>query len=461
MLQTVWEEFLKIVKQEAGSQVVETWLKAVVLERWDSFEKTVYIHPPNVFVKQWIRSNYLQLFQTHLSRLLHVDSLKVVFVDGQPEQQEKKSEISTHIIPAQLIKQTPERRSESIVTYSAPKKKGNINKAYQFDTFVVGSNNQLAYAAANAITEKLGKLYNPLFIYGNSGLGKTHLLHAIGNGIRAKHKKAEVLYQTADRFVSEFINSIRFDKVHQFQSKYRSVDVLLIDDVQFISNKEQTQEAFFHIFNALYDANKQIVFSSDTYPANMQGLAERMRSRLEWGLVTDIQPPSIETKIAILKRKAELNNEPLDDECAAFIADCVNSNIRELEGALIRVLAFASLTKQAITLELAQKVLQRPKQERTVVIDFEKIATSVCKHYECSLQELRSNSRNKQLSHVRHITMYLCKRLTTKSLRDISFFLHRKDHSTILHGITKIQEEIENNEQFAHAITQLEQEIGR
>ena len=412
-------------------------------------------------MQQWVQSKYVTLIQTHLSRLLHVDQLRVCFIEPQSVTEEKKIEKIAQIIPAHVIKSSSEPKSESVIKYTMPKKRGNINKAYQFDTFVVGSNNQLAYAAANAITEKLGTLYNPLFIYGNSGLGKTHLLHAIGNGIRARHKKAEILYQTADRFVSEFINSIRFDKVHQFQLKYRSVDVLLIDDVQFISNKEQTQEAFFHIFNALHDAHKQIVFSSDTYPANMQGLAERMRSRLEGGLVTDIQPPSLETKIAILKRKAELNEEQLSDDVAAFIADSSTTNIRELEGALIRVLAFGSLTKQPITLELAQKVLYRPKQERQAKIDFESIAQSVCRAHECSLHDLRSNSRNKHVVHVRQIIMYLCKRLTDKSLRDISFFLNRKDHSTILHGIAKIQDLVASNEQFAQEIKQLEYQIGR
>jgi chromosomal replication initiator protein len=299
-----------------------------------------------------------------------------------------------------------------------------------------------------------------LFIYGCSGLGKTHLLHAIGNAIRERDKKSFVLYQTTDRFVNEFINAIRFDKVHKFEAKYRNIDVLLIDDVQFISNKEQTQEAFFHIFNSLHDSHKQIVFSSDTFPQDLAGLAERLRSRLAWGLVTDIQPPSIETKIAILKKKADASKELLSDEVAEFIASRVISNIRELEGSLIRVIAFASLTKQPITLELAKKVLVRTEEEVAPgQIDLEKVVRCVNKYYSYSLGDLRSKNRNKDLSFARQVTMFLMKKVTDKSLRDIGFYLGGKDHSTVMHALKKVQYQADSDHSFAAKLKKMEKEI--
>ena len=367
MIKTIWEEFLKIVAQEAGSHVVQTWLNAVTLTDWDAHEKMVYIKAPNIFVKEWIKSHYLSLFQLHLKRLLNVDSIKIIFLDndfnGVPllsDVKEQPVSLST-IIPAIPMPELSLRNSSNLIVKknTGSKYRNSINRNYQFNTFVVGPSNQLAYAAAHAVTEKLGKLYNPLFIYGGSGLGKTHLLHAIGNAIKNSNKRLEILYQTADHFVNEFINAIRFDKVHQFKEKYQQIDVLLIDDIQFISNKEQTQEAFFHIFNMLYESHKQIVFSSDSDPAGINGLAERLRSRFEWGLVTDIQIPALETKIAILKRKAELCNQKIGDDVIEFVASRVVSNIRELEGSLIRITAFAAFTEQEITLELAKKILQK------------------------------------------------------------------------------------------------------
>ena len=450
----IWEEFLKIVKQEVGSRVVETWLKAVCLHRWDSLQKIMYVQAPNSFVRDWIKTHYMVLFNVHLSRLLNVDAISIVFIDAQ---ESNKVASKTEVIPAcqipssELMDMLPARRNI--------KQRCHINRNYQFDTFVVGPSNSLAYAAAHAITEKPGKLYNPLFIYGGSGLGKTHLLHAICNEIRQKNKKAEVLYQTTDRFVNEFIHAIRFDKVHQFQIKYKNIDVLLIDDVQFISNKEQTQEAFFHIFNSLYESHKQIVFSSDSYPADIKGLAERLSSRLEWGLVADIQIPPIETKIAILKRKAEMNNVQLSDEVAHYIASLVVSNIRELEGSFIRVMAFASLMRQPITLDLAKKVLLREAERPSPTINFERIVECISHHYRYSISELRSENRNKHLSLVRQIAMYLMKKLTNKSLLEIGHFLGRKDHTTVLHAIDKIEQRLANDVELGGHIKKIEHEI--
>jgi chromosomal replication initiator protein len=459
VIQGIWDQFLKIVKEEAGSRVVETWFKAVSLYQWDSLRRTVFLQAPNAFVKDWIVGNYLDLVQLHLGRLLNVDALKIVFLDFSSKKSHNGVGIDQNGID--FIPAVPDKPKKALLKQLQSKNRGSFNLSYQFDTFVVGPSNSLASAAARAITEKPGELYNPLFIYGGSGLGKTHLLHAIGNSIRARNTKAAVLYQTADRFVSEFINAIRFSKVHKFQAKYNNVDVLLIDDIQFISNKEQTQEAFFHIFNSLYDSHKQIVFSSDTFPQNIEGIAERLRSRLACGLVTDIHAPSLETKVAILKRKAELHAENLDDDVAHFIALQVDSNIRELEGALVRVLAFASLTNQSVGIELAKKVLLRVQSHDTIGVDFRKIVKCVARFYPYSLNDLRSKRRNKNLSFARQVAMFLMKRTTDKSLRDIGHFLGGRDHSTVMHALDKVEQYMEKNPGFSDQLRRMEREILR
>lgn len=459
----IWEEFLTIVREEVGSRVVETWFKAVSLYQWDAVHKVVYLQAPNQFVRDWIQTNYLSIIQFHLGRLLHVDSPKVVLMsnaqEGVPLPTQSVPVTDIMVMPAQ-----PCASSHALVPAASSYDSATINSSYTFDTFVVGPSNSLAYAAAHAVTEKPGRLYNPLFLYGGSGLGKTHLLHSIGNEIKVKNPQAQVLYQSTDRFVTEFIHAIRFDKMHKFQAKYKDIDVLLIDDVQFISNKEQTQEAFFHIFNALYESHKQIVFSSDTFPQNIDGLAERLRSRLAWGLVADIHMPLLETKIAIIKKKAEMSHEQLSDEVVYYIAarDCMN--IRELEGALVRVIACASLTKQSITLELAQKVLGdtfKPAHVASPAADFERVVKCVRKYYSYDLPELRSKSRNKDISFARQITMFLMKRVTDKSLRDIGEYLGGRDHSTVMHAIDRIEQQLELRHEFKAHLKRMEQEIIR
>lgn len=453
MVPNIWEDFLSIIREEEGSRIVETWFKAISLQQWDSSNKIVYLEAPNTFVREWISSNYMALLQLHLGRLLHVNAPRIVLsnsTSGMHDiQSNGSSKLSEHYLPA-------ERYSKAKVptVYS----RNQINHGYSFDSFIVGPHNSLAHAAAYAVTEKPGKIYNPLFIYGGSGLGKTHLLHAIGNQIKMQCEKAVVLYQTTDRFVNEFINAIRFDKIHKFQLKYKNVDVLLIDDIQFITNKEQTQEAFFHIFNTLYDAHKQIVFSSDTFPHEIKGLAERLQSRLAWGLVADIHVPSLETKIAILKKKAELSNEVLNDDVANFIASCVDSNIRELEGSLIRVTAFSLLTKQPITLELAKKVLMRSNESKSK-IDFNQIMKVIGKHYSYRIDEIKSKKRDKDLSFVRHLTILLMKRMTDKSLREIGAFLGGRDHTTVVHALRKMQSYLDANPDFYTTLKNIEADI--
>jgi len=461
-MQGIWDQFLKILREEAGSRVVETWFKAVSLQQWDSLGNTVYLEAPNNFVKEWIIGNYLELVRLHLGRLLNVNNVKVVFLDVSLESKQEKKVESPDCKEIDLVPALLDRSGKkALLKQMQSKNRGSFNVSYQFDTFVVGPSNSLASAAARAITEKPGYLYNPLFIYGGSGLGKTHLLHAIGNGIRELDPQASVLYQTADRFVTEFINAIRFDRVHKFQAKYQMVDVLLVDDIQFISNKEQTQEAFFHIFNSLYDSHKQIVFSSDTYPQNIAGIAERLRSRLAWGLVTDIHTPSLETKVAILKRKADLHGEALEDKVAHFIASKVESNIRELEGALIRVLAFASLTQQPVTMELANKVLLRVQGQQVGGADFNRVVKCVSKYFSYNLRDLRSKKRSKELSFARQLAMFLMKRTSDKSLRDIGQFLGGRDHSTVMHALTRVENYLKKNPDFLQKVKRMEREICR
>jgi len=461
VIDTIWQEFLSIVAQEAGTHVVHTWLNAVTLKQWDALENVIYLQAPNSFVREWIKTNYLPLFHTHLCRLLNVDSLRVQFTDQLAV--DLPSAAKT-IIPAVSLAHSPAINTRIDIIPSAKKQtavrqKNFLNKNYSFQNFVVGPSNQLAYAAALAVTEKPGKLYNPLFIYGGSGLGKTHLLHAIGNEIQTHHKRSEVLYVTADHFVNEFINAIRFDKVTQFKERYYALDILLIDDVQFISNKEQTQEAFFHIFNALYQAHKQIVFSSDSDPANINGLAERLRSRFEWGLVSDIQMPALETKVAILKRKAELAQQQIDDEVLYYIASRVISNIRELEGALIRITAYAQLVNLPITLELAKKLFQKHREVRESVLDFQTVISCLHRKYRYNVTDLRSQHRSKDVSQVRQLAMYLMKKLTNKSLQEIGHYLGRKDHTTVMHALQKVQRGIATDPAFAAQVQEIEQEL--
>lgn len=462
-MELIWQDFLKIAEAELGIRAVETWIKAVSFYRYDEAMQKVYLKAPNSFVKDWVQTHYNNLFEVHLKRLLQIDFISIHFFVGNETSESVIIDSEVSIVPQTSVISAKKSRAAQY----APAKKidsnqmiNRLNSLYTFDSFVVGPNNSFAYAAARAVVDKLGKLYNPLLLYGGSGLGKTHLLHSIGNNVLAVNPDAVVLYQTTDRFISEFINAIRFNQMQNFNAKYKQIDVLLIDDIQFMANKEQTQEAFFHIFNSLYDANKQIVFSSDVLPRDLGGLADRLKSRLEWGLVADLQVPRLETKIAILKRKAFAQNEILSDEAANLIARRAISNVRELEGSLIRVLAFASLTNQAVTIDLIGKVLGSEQQSHSVIIEFDAITKVIQKHYFYGLTELRSKNRTKDISLARQITMYLMKQVTHKSLREIGEFLNRKDHTTIAHAIQRIDDlrKIDNDLDFR--LLNLERELS-
>ena len=464
-MELIWQNFLKIAETQVGIRAVETWIKAVTFYRYDDQMHKVYLKAPNSFVKDWVQRHYNDLFEVHLKKLLHIDSIIIHFFVGDETASSTIIHADADTIQTHSTAVTAKKMRQS--TQYAPAKKiethqmiNRLNDAYTFDSFVVGPNNSFAYAACRAVVDKLGKLYNPLLLYGGSGLGKTHLLHSIGNGVLLENPDAIVLYQTTDRFINEFINAIRFNQMQAFHAKYKQIDVLLIDDIQFMANKEQTQEAFFHIFNTLYDANKQIVFSSDVLPRDLGGLADRLKSRLEWGLVADLQIPHLETKIAILKRKAFAQNEILSDEAAHVIARRAISNVRELEGSLIRVLAFASLTNQSVTVDLIGKVLGHEQQSHAVIIEFDAITKVIQKHYFYGLTELRSKNRTKDISLARQITMYLMKQVTHKSLREIGEFLNRKDHTTIAHAIGRIDELRKIDSDLDARLLNLERELS-
>jgi len=433
----IWPEFLAIAREEVGSRTVETWFCAMSFVKWDSHTKIVYLSVPNPFVRDWVAARYTPLLEQSLARLLHEHKVNVHLTQSNEHEKHvmvpeiKAGEQPLSVVPAVRAPAKPVR----------VRRDHHAQTLYRFDNFVVGSHNSLAYAAAQAVADRLGTLYNPFFIYGNSGLGKTHLLHAIGNEVRARHAGCTILYQSANRFVSDFINAIRFDKVYQFELQYRNVDLLLIDDIQFISNKEQTQEFFFHIFNVLHQAHKQIICTSDSLPRDIAGLADRVRSRLESGLVADISEPSFETKVAIIKRKAEQQGSQVNDDVAEYIASLETNNIRDLEGVLIRLFAYASLTKQAPTLEVAQQALvRRAEPKKAVAITLPAIVQKVAAQFSLSVDQLKSKARTKDITHARHVALFLMKKLTSHSLREIGTFLRRRDHTTVIHALEKIEQ---------------------
>jgi len=330
---------------------------------------------------------------------------------------------------------------------------GGLTPRYTFDTFIVGPSNQFAHAACRAVAEAPSRSYNPLFIYGGVGLGKTHLMHAIGQYVLQHNQSLKLTYISSERFMNEMINALRYERILDFRERYRSVDVLLVDDIQFVSGKEGTQTEFFHTFNALYDAQKQIVLSSDHPPHEIPNLEERLRSRFEWGLIADIQAPDIETKVAILKRKAEAEAVPLPDNVAMYIAGRIKSNIRELEGSLIRLIAYASLTGREISLELTQEVLRNMSDSDAKAITIETIQKFVSEYYQLKVNELKSRNNSKSVAMPRQVAMYLCKSLTHASLPEIGRSFGGKHHSTVIHSIRKVEELRRTDKDFNSLIT--------
>ena len=407
-----WDEVLAKVEAKVNRHSFATWFRPTQFLRQDG--SNLLVRVPNPQFKEWLAKNYHGVIVEALSEVGRGD-LHVAF-DCEPD-------------AAAVPEVAPDR--DAVVTTS-------LNPKYTFESFVVGSSNQFAHAAARAVAEIPSKSYNPLFLYGGVGLGKTHLMHAVGHYIQARNRHLNLVYISSDRFINEMINAIRFDRLPAFRQKYRTIDVLLVDDIQFIAGKDRTQEEFFHIFNALHDAQKQLVISSDCPPRQIPTLEERLHSRFEWGLIADIQPPDIETKVAILRKKAEAERVENPENVALFIASKVRTNIRELEGSLIRLIAYASLTGRDIDLPLTQEILRDLLQTDDKPITIEMIQKFVADHYNVKLTELKAKNNSKAVAVPRQIAMYLTKTLTHASLPEIGKGFGGKHHSTVIHSVRKI-----------------------
>jgi chromosomal replication initiator protein len=444
----IWLKTLDILKNELSTQSYNTWLKGTNLTSINN--STVVINVPNEFVLDWIKSRYYNLIKNTLSLLLDINENDLNLKFNLPsEYTETKTEIETS-------ETNTENNFNKIPNNIFPQ----LNSKYTFETFVVGNSNRFAHAASLAAAEAPAKAYNPLFIYGGVGLGKTHLMNAVGNFVLKNIPSTNVLYVSSETFTNELIKSIRDDKTVEFRNKYRNIDVLLIDDIQFLAEKERTQEEFFHTFNSLYEADKQIVISSDRPPKEIPTLEDRLRSRFEWGLITDIQPPDFETRIAILSKKAQAENIKISYEVLEYVAKKIKSNIRELEGALIRIVAYASITGEEINSELADASLQDLfSLEKEHDITVELIQEKVAKFYSLKVDEIKGKKRNRDIAFPRQIAMYLSRNLTDLSLPKIGEKFGGRDHTTVLHAIDKIEKTIKENNKTKKEINDIKEHI--
>jgi chromosomal replication initiator protein len=422
MSANVWDQVLAKVEGKVNRHSYFTWFKPTGLVVDDGRALTVRV--PNPLFKDWLTKHYAVVLQEAL-REVGRQGATLVFLSADE---------LAHLEPPP--EPPPNGRAPEEPAYVAP----GLNPRYTFDTFIVGPSNQFAHAACRAVAEAPSLSYNPLFIYGGVGLGKTHLMHAIGQYVVQHGAGLRLTYISSERFMNEMINAVRYDRILEFRERYRSVDVLLVDDIQFVAGKEGTQNEFFHTFNALYDAQKQIVLSSDRPPHEIPRLEERLRSRFEWGLIADVQPPNLETKVAILRKKADTEAIPLPDDVAMYIASKIKSNIRELEGSLIRLLAFASLTGRTISLELAQEVLRNVLDHDDRAVTLEQIQKYVADYYQLKIADLKSRNNAKSIAMPRQVAMYLCKMLTQASLPEIGKTFGNKHHSTVIHSIRKIED---------------------
>ncbi|MBF0493278.1 MAG: chromosomal replication initiator protein DnaA [Deltaproteobacteria bacterium] len=402
------------------------------------------ISVPNKFIRDWISENYLHLIKYELFKI-------------RGSEQEIVFEVSSE--EAGLIPEVAPIKSEK-PNENYSRNSELFSSKYTFETFVVGSSNQFAHAAAMAVGEAPAKTYNPLFIYGGVGLGKTHLLNALGYAILKKNPHLRIIYISGERFTNELINSIRYEKMFEFRKKYRdSCDVFLVDDVQFIAGKERTQEEFFHTFNFLYESRKQIVLTSDSFPKDILQLEERLRSRFEWGLIADIQAPDVETRVAILKKKAEHDGILLPDDVAMFLATNIRSNVRELEGSLIRVSAFASLSSSPIGIEMAKEVLKKLLPDTNKHLSIEAVQKLVADHYNIKISELKSSRRLKTLTEPRQVAMYLCRKHIKASYPELGLKFGGKDHSTVVHAVQKMEKKISDDATFKKEMDGIEKTL--
>ncbi len=426
---SVWDDILARIETKVNRHSFYTWFRPTSFVAEDRLSVTVRV--PNPLFKDWLTKHYAGVIAEAMTEVQRPNLLLNFVADPQ-------SDIA-------MIPLSPEEAAALETGTPAPAPAplpgpAGLNPRYTFDTFIVGSSNQFAHAACRAVAEAPSRSYNPLFIYGGVGLGKTHLMHAVGQYVLQHDRNLKLTYISSERFMNEMINAVRYDRVLDFRERYRSVDVLLVDDIQFLAGKEGTQTEFFHTFNALYDSQKQIVLSSDCPPHEIPALEERLRSRFEWGLTADIQSPDLETRVAILKKKAETEAVPLADNVAMYIAGKIKSNIRELEGSLIRLIAFASLTGQEISLPLAQDVLKNILDHEEKAVTIEAIQKFVADYYNLKMLDLKSRNNSKSVAMPRQIAMYLCKSLTHASLPEIGRSFGGKHHSTVIHSIRKVED---------------------
>jgi len=434
-----WDKFLERVKSRVSINTFTTWFQPTRLSRGET--DVIFVQIPSTVFRQVLTRTYGEIVKAVFHEL-GVPNMRVQYVCTEEE-------------PATIapVTATPTAIKQSRLDFESSDHQ--LNNRYTFDSFVVGKSNEFAHAASRAVAEQPSKAYNPLFLYGGVGMGKTHLMHAIGHTIKQRNPAARLSYVSAEKFTIEVINSLRFDKMFSFRERFHTVDVLLVDDIQFIAGKERTQEEFFHTFNALYEQHKQIVISSDCLPKDINSIEERLRSRFEWGLIADIQPPDLETKIAILQKKAENDRFGLPDEVAEYIARAIKSNVRELEGALTRLMAYASLTGATVSLATAQQVLRNiiASQEKRVTIDL--IQKRVSEHFNLREQDLKVRSNTRAIAFPRQVAMYIVKQLTTASLPEIGRQFGGKHHTTVLHSINKIEEMRRSDKDLNRTITRL------
>jgi chromosomal replication initiator protein len=437
----LWDAVHDELRNEFGEAVFRSWLKPLTLQA--SYHGTLEVSVPTRFMRDWIQSHYsAKILEMCAARNADVRRLEIVVVQSAmaveqvaEDAQKQKSNQNVNLV------------SQELQEISSP-----FDPRFTFDTFVIGKPNALAHAAASRIIESANVPFNPLFIYGGVGLGKTHLMHAIGAAMKAKSPEKRVVYLSAEKFMYQFVKSLRAKDMMSFKEAFRSVDVLMMDDIQFISGKEQTQEEFFHTFNALVDQNKQIVISADKAPSDLLGLEERLRSRLAWGLVADIQPSTYDLRLGILESKRTLLNANIPDAVLEFLALKVTSNIRELEGALNRIVAHADVTKQLITLESTQDVLQDLLRAHDRRITIDEIQRKVAEHYNIRLQDMHSARRARNVARPRQVAMYLAKQLTARSLPEIGRKFGGRDHTTVMHAVRKVEELMAEDTQIAQDV---------
>ncbi|MFT4416911.1 chromosomal replication initiator protein DnaA [Fredinandcohnia humi] len=440
----LWAKALKEIEKKLSKPSFETWLKSTKAHALQN--DTLIITAPNEFARDWLESRYMHLIAETIYDLTGAE-LGIKFVIPQNQLEEE------------FEMKTPEKKSTKH-DEPAENSQNMLNQKYTFDTFVIGSGNRFAHAASLAVAEAPAKAYNPLFIYGGVGLGKTHLMHSIGHYVQDHNPNAKVVYLSSEKFTNEFINSIRDNKAVEFRNKYRNVDVLLIDDIQFLAGKESTQEEFFHTFNTLHEESKQIVISSDRPPKEIPTLEDRLRSRFEWGLITDITPPDLETRIAILRKKAKAEGLDIPNEVMLYIANQINTNIRELEGALIRIVAYSSLINKDINADLAAEALKDiiPSSRPKVITIFE-IQKVVGQHFNIKLEDFKAKKRTKSIAFPRQIAMYLSRELTDASLPKIGEEFGGRDHTTVIHAHEKISTLLQTDTQLQKQINEINTQL--